>query len=86
MKRTVGALQRDALEREEDELLRAQLVREQTNEAAAKKKFAQEERYCKKWKDILQHWDDEELKIASELELTLPLAQRLGLSPLRLHL
>ena len=81
MKRTLADLQRDAKEREEDELLRAQLVREQANDAAAKKKMAQEEKYCKKWKDVLEKWDDEELKIASELDLTLPESHRLGPSP-----
>lgn len=72
MKRSVKELQRDERERQEDELLRAQLEREEVAEAAQKRQKSKDDNYSKKWKEILSKWDEHGLQCASECELRLP--------------
>ena len=47
MKRSVKELERDARDRQEDDLLRAQLEREEAAEAASKKQKIKEDTFCR---------------------------------------
>ena len=72
MKRALKVLQRDERERQEDDLLRAQLAREEATELAHEKKRKIEEKFATKWKEHLEKWDEFGLQIASDREITLP--------------
>lgn len=72
MKRAFAALQRDEREHQEDELLRAQLQREEAAAASEKQKKMKEEKYAEKWKGYLAKWDEHALQSASGRKLTLP--------------
>ncbi len=72
MKRALKELQEDERVRQEDNLLRAQLEREEANEAVQKKKKALWREFSERWKANLQKWDELGLQIASGRQLTLP--------------
>ena len=72
MKRALKELQEDERVRQEDNLLRAQLEREEANEAAQKKKKLSEEKFSERWKANSQKRDELGLQIASGRQLTLP--------------
>lgn len=82
MKTSLKALQRDERERQEDDLLRAQLDKEDRAEAAAKRQKAKEDNFSKKWRDCLDKWDADGLECASERELLLPIPNPPGPHPL----
>jgi hypothetical protein len=72
-------LERDERERQEDDLLRAQLEREEAAEGVSKKQKNKEENYSAKWKGHLEKWDEMGLQIASDRELTLPVPNPPGI-------
>lgn len=70
MKRSLDVLLRDERERQEEDLLRAQLQRQEATEAALKKQQEKEETYVSKWRSHLSKWD--EMENFAEHTLTLP--------------
>jgi hypothetical protein len=81
MKRALKNLQDDERARQEDDLLRAQLLREGANDAALKKRIQSEDAFCNRCKRLLEEWNEEELQIASLRPLTLPVPNPPGTAP-----
>ena len=57
MKRTLAALQRDVVERQQDDALRAQILREEAAEKARQKEEKKVSQYAGKWNGHLEKWD-----------------------------
>ncbi len=82
MKRSLKQLQEDAQAQQEDDLLRAQIEREELAEAAEARKNSRENAFSDKWRGYLEKWEEHGLRIASNQELRLPRAAVPGpLSP-----
>jgi hypothetical protein len=78
MKRALSQLQEDELARQEDDLLRAQLEREEIAEQKAKKKRIREEKFVEKWRSHMQKWNEMGLVALGLRSLTLPAPARLS--------
>lgn len=81
MKRALKDLNDDEQQYQEDELLRSQLLREEANEAVLKRRKQKEDAFSKRWKEILEDWNEDELQIASTRPLTLPVPNPPGTVP-----
>jgi hypothetical protein len=57
---------------QDDDLLRAQLEREELTEATEARKNAKNNVFSDKWRGYLEKWDEHGLRIASNQELQLP--------------
>lgn len=58
MKRSIAALQRDLVEKQDDDLLRAQLLRDEAAQKANQKNEKKIKQYSAKWKGHLAKWDE----------------------------
>ncbi len=76
MKRTLAALERDEREQLEDDLLRAQIVRDEVAENARRKEDKATAKYETLWKDHLAKWDEMGIVATMAREVTLPVATR----------
>jgi hypothetical protein len=81
MKRALDVLLRDERERQEDDLLRAQLERNEAAEAAAKKQKTKEKSFIEKWRSHLLKWDEMGLESFAERALVLPVPDPPGHVP-----
>jgi hypothetical protein len=72
MKRALKDLQRDERERQEDNLLRAQLEKEEEAVVAQIQKKTKDNNYSTKWKENMSRWDALGLQCASTHLLQLP--------------
>jgi hypothetical protein len=68
MKRSLKQLQEDAQAQQEDDLLRAQIEREELAEAAEARKNSKENAFSDKWRGYLEKWEEHGLRIASNQE------------------
>jgi hypothetical protein len=72
MKRTLAALQRDEREKQEDDGVRAEQLREEAAENARRKEEKKVSKFTAKWGAILAQWDEMRLISVGARGITLP--------------